>query len=89
MLYFVDLFSLENVKQELAIPGHTWGHIIAQKGMFSYTGLTKAQVDHMIEHHHIFLLGSGRMSIAGLTPDNVERVALAMRDAILNTSPNN
>lgn len=33
--------------------------------MFSYTGLTPAEVDVLRKQYHIYLLSSGRASIAG------------------------
>jgi len=33
--------------------------------MFSYTGLTPKQVQILREEHHIYLLSTGRASIAG------------------------
>jgi aromatic-amino-acid transaminase len=46
--------------------------------MFSYTGLTAAQVDRLREEHAVYLVRSGRICIAGLNPDNVRRTAEAM-----------
>jgi aspartate aminotransferase len=48
----------------LKTPG-TWNHIISQIGMFCYTGLTREQVKMLIEEYHIYLMDSGRISIAG------------------------
>jgi hypothetical protein len=42
-----------------------WTHVTSQIGMFSYTGLTPAQVKKMIETHHIYMLSNGRISMAG------------------------
>lgn len=36
-----------------------------QIGMFSYTGLTPGQVQHLKEKYHVYLLKSGRISISG------------------------
>ena len=64
-------------------PG-TWDHVIKQIGMFSYTGLTEAQCDWLINKHHIYLMRSGRISMAGINTGNVARLAEAIRDAVLN-----
>ncbi|KKK14067.1 hypothetical protein ARAM_003670, partial [Aspergillus rambellii] len=48
----------------LETPG-TWKHIVEQIGMFSYTGLTPAQVYALKDKYHIYLLKSGRASISG------------------------
>merc|ERR1712228_1146997 len=52
-------------------PG-TWNHITDQIGMFSFTGLTTAQCERLIEKHHIYLLKSGRISLAGLNKGNIQ-----------------
>jgi aromatic-amino-acid transaminase len=46
--------------------------------MFSYTGLTPAQVDELRERHAVYLIRSGRMCIAGLNTRNVGVVAEAI-----------
>ncbi|XP_049887831.1 aspartate aminotransferase, cytoplasmic [Pectinophora gossypiella] len=66
---------------KLGTPG-TWDHIVKQIGLFSYTGLTQRQVEHLIQEYHIYLLKSGRINICGLNPSNVAYVARAMNDAI-------
>ncbi len=59
-------------------PGRDFGFLLAQRGMFSYTGLTAAQVDRLREEHAVYLVRSGRLCVAGLSTGNVERVAQAM-----------
>jgi aspartate aminotransferase len=36
-----------------------WSHVTSQVGMFSYTGLTKLQVDKLRELHHVYLMQTG------------------------------
>ncbi|WLI75332.1 aromatic amino acid transaminase [Kosakonia sp. H02] len=60
-----------------AIPGGNFDYLIRQRGMFSYTGLSAAQVDRLREEFGIYLLSSGRMCVAGLNSRNVHRVAQA------------
>jgi aromatic-amino-acid transaminase len=57
------------------LPGRDVGYFLSQRGMFSYTGLTAAQVDRLREEHAVYLVRSGRMCVAGLSTRNVERVA--------------
>lgn len=63
--------------ERLKTPG-TWRHITEQQGMFSYTALNSKQVEKLEKEHGIYLLGSGRASIAGLNSSNVKRVAEAI-----------
>jgi len=59
-------------------PGRDFGYFLSQRGMFSYTGLTAAQVDRLREEFGVYLVRSGRMCVAGLNSGNVERTAAAM-----------
>jgi aromatic-amino-acid transaminase len=59
-------------------PGRDFGYFLSQRGMFSYTGLSAAQVDRLREEFGVYLIRSGRMCIAGLNTGNVERTAEAM-----------
>jgi len=72
---------LYNKLIEIKCPGD-WEHLKEQKGMFSYTGLTEKHCDVLINKHKIFLVKSGRISLSGIIPSNVERIALAIKDAI-------
>jgi len=65
-------------------PG-TWNHITDQIGMFSFTGLTEAQCDRLINVHHIFLLKSGRISLAGLNKGNIQYMIDAVDETVRNT----
>ena len=59
-------------------PGRDVGYLLTQRGMFSYTGLSAAQVDRLREQHAVYLLRSGRICVAGLNTGNVARTAEAM-----------
>ncbi|KAG8354005.1 hypothetical protein FVEN_g8116 [Fusarium venenatum] len=56
----------------------SWEHLLTDIGMFSMTGLTRAQVDKLRTDHHVYLLPSGRLSVTGLTSGNVDYVAEAL-----------
>jgi aromatic-amino-acid transaminase len=60
------------------LPGRALDYFLTQRGMFSYTGLSAAQVDALREQHGVYLLRSGRMCVAGLNQANVEATAVAM-----------
>jgi len=60
------------------LPGRNFDYFLTQRGMFSYTGLTAAQVDRLREEHAVYLVRSGRMCVAGLNTKNVEATAAAM-----------
>ena len=60
------------------LPGRDFGYLLSQRGMFSYTGLSAAQVDALRDEHAVYLIRSGRICIAGLNPGNVARTAEAI-----------
>lgn len=64
------------------IPDKDFSYFIKQRGMFSYTGLTPAQVGRLREEFAVYLVGSGRMCVAGLNPGNVEYVADAFAQVL-------
>lgn len=49
-----------------------------QRGMFSNSGLTADQVNALRENHAIYIVGSGRINVAGVSEDNIDRLAEAM-----------
>ena len=68
--------ELVNVLKE-TLPGHNFDYLLKQRGMFSYTGLSAAQVDRLRDEFGVYLIASGRMCVAGLNSRNVQRVAQA------------
>lgn len=75
--------ALRNEIESLNTPGQ-WNHITDQIGMFSFTGLNSAQCERMVGHHHIYMLGNGRISMAGLNSSNVKYVANAINETVRN-----
>jgi aromatic-amino-acid transaminase len=49
--------------------------IKVQRGMFSYTGLSKEQVDRLINEHSVYAVGTGRICVASLNTKNIKTVA--------------
>jgi len=52
--------------------------VLAQRGMFSYSGLTKEQVDRLREEHGVYAVSSGRICVAALNSRNIDYVAQAI-----------
>ena len=65
-------------------PDVNFDYLIRQQGMFSYTGLTPAQVQQLRDEHAIYLIGSGRLCVAGLNTHNIDRVAQGMAAVAMN-----
>ena len=61
-----------------ALPQRNFDYLLAQRGMFSYTGLNAQQVDRLREEFGVYLIHSGRMCVAGLNHRNVHQVAEAI-----------
>jgi aromatic-amino-acid transaminase len=55
-----------------------FGFIQQQAGMFSYSGLSKAQVDRLREEHAIYAIGTGRICVAALNRANLDTVVAAV-----------
>jgi len=60
------------------MPGRDFRYMLAQRGMFSYSGLTKAQVHRLREEYSIYAVDTGRICVAALNSKNVGYVADAM-----------
>lgn len=63
---------------QAAVPGADFGFITRQRGMFSYSGLTKDQVTALRERHSIYAIDSGRICVAALNARNLDVVAKAI-----------
>lgn len=69
-----------------ATPPGTWQHVTDQIGMFSYTGIPPAACERLIEKHAVYLLKSGRISLAGLNDGNVDYFVNAVDESIRATA---
>lgn len=68
---FVAAFRPHGLEERFAF-------IAEQRGMFSYTGLTEVQVKRLREEFSIYMVGSGRANVAGLSSDSLDYVAEAI-----------
>jgi len=65
--------------EKLAAAGaQDFSFINVQRGMFSYTGLTAAQVEKMRADYGIYAVGTGRICVAALNTKNIDYVAKAI-----------
>ncbi|VUC25510.1 unnamed protein product [Clonostachys rosea] len=69
----------------LETPGD-WSCIITQSGMFAFLGISKTQIHHLEKKHHVFMVETSRMSVAGLNENNVQRFAKALDETVRNVS---
>ena len=67
----VDAIKAQGVAQDFSF-------VVQQRGMFSYTGLSAAQVERMKEEFGIYAVSTGRICLAALNSKNVDYVAKAI-----------
>jgi aromatic-amino-acid transaminase len=68
---FADRLKASGVTQDFSF-------IVKQRGMFSYTGLTAAQVDRLKTEYGVYAVSSGRVCVAALNSKNIDYVADAV-----------
>jgi len=62
---FVSMLRANGVQQDFSF-------ISRQQGMFSFSGLTSDQVKRLKKEYSIYIVGSGRINVAGITHDNIK-----------------
>jgi len=63
-------------------PEHDFSFIAAQRGMFSYSGLSSTQVDRLREEFGIYALSTGRICVAALNDRNINYVVEAVAKGV-------
>lgn len=56
--------------------------ITRQNGMFSFLGIDKDQVQRLQDEYSIYIVGSSRISIAAIAPDNVDYLAQSIAQVL-------
>jgi aromatic-amino-acid transaminase len=59
-------------------PGQDFDFVIKQRGMFSYSGLTKDQVGRLRDEYSIYAVDTGRICVAALNSRNIDAVVDAV-----------
>ncbi len=59
-------------------------HITRQRGMFSFSGLSADVVAWLRENKSIYIVGGGRINLAGLTSSNIDYVCDAIAEALIS-----
>lgn len=67
---------VETMKQ--TAPNHDFSFLLDQAGMFSFSGLSPAQVDRLREEFAIYIVRSGRINVAGMTSANIPTLCEAV-----------
>jgi len=64
------------------VPGTDYSFVVKQRGLFSYTGLSKAQVERLRTEFSIYAIDTGRVCVAALNSGNIDYVADAIAKVI-------
>jgi aspartate aminotransferase len=63
-------------------PQRDFDFIATQRGMFSFFGISSAQVRALRERHHVYMTEDSRMNVAGLRQENLEYFARAVAQVL-------
>ena len=64
------------------VPGADFSFVERQKGLFSYTGLSKPQVERLRSEFSVYAIETGRVCVAALNSGNIDYVADAIAKVI-------
>jgi aspartate/tyrosine/aromatic aminotransferase len=73
--------ALVEALEARSVPGD-WSGIATQRGMFALLGLTTHQVARLRDAHAVYVVGHGRINVAGFTPANLDLFADALASVI-------
>ena len=68
---FADTLKTKGARRDFSF-------ITKQRGMFSFSGLNKDQVQRLRNEYSIYIVGSGRINVAGMTEANMPRLCEAI-----------
>ena len=56
-------------------PAQDFSHLVRANGMFSFLGISTEQVERLKRDHGVYMVGSSRINVAGITNENVAYLA--------------
>jgi len=71
---------VEGMKRQSGAPDFSF--LRNQKGMFSYSGLTAMQVDELKTKHGVYVVGSGRINVAGMEEARMDWLCDAVAEVV-------
>ena len=74
----INALRADLVDKLQAATGRDFAFIRGEKGMFSFLGLSAAQVDSLRQQHSVYMLGSSRINVAGVNARNIDYLANAV-----------
>lgn len=79
-IHGMRVLFVETLKQK-GVAGD-YSFLTRQKGMFSFSGLTPEQVKRLRDEYAIYIVGSGRINVAGMTEDNMDALCEAIASVL-------
>ena len=73
-----DMRALLHGALEERAPGHDFSHLVRATGMFCFLGVSPAQVERLKKDFGVYMVGSSRINVAGITEHNVAYLADAV-----------
>ena len=70
---------VDQLKQRTSVD---FSFVLRQRGMFSYSGLSKEAVHALRAKHAVYAIDTGRICVAALNSRNIEYVAIAIADVL-------
>lgn len=74
---FVETLNEKGVARDFSF-------IARQRGMFSFSGLNPEQVKRLRDEYAIYIVGSGRISVAGMSTQSMDYLCSAIADVLNN-----
>ncbi|MCM2369400.1 amino acid aminotransferase [Aporhodopirellula aestuarii] len=71
---------VEGMSKQAGAPD--FSSLLNQKGMFSYSGLTAMQADELRSKHGVYVVGSGRINVAGMDEKRMDWLCSAVADVV-------
>ena len=65
-------------KLHTLLPGSNFNFVTAQRGMFSYSGLSKSAVERLRNEFSVYAIDTGRICVAALNSRNIDHVSQAI-----------
>ena len=63
-------------------PDHDFSHIERANGMFCFVGISEDQVEQLKKDCGVYMVGSSRINVAGITPGNVGHLAASIASVL-------
>ena len=77
-----DMRTLLANELRKSAPDHDFSHIERTTGMFCYLGVSPEQVERLKKDFGVYLVGSSRINVCGITAENVSYLAKSIASVL-------